>query len=324
MADSLLTLNNLDIMISKAYDVGRAAWEARPNLLSRFTTEDTTDDESINYPFIFPTVEADMLEIGEEVGFDDLIGKYVNIKLKKFGKGVEVRRIDIAKASRREMYLKQAKALPQILDQRIERRMFDAFNDGDSDAYWTVYDGQQLYSVAHSVGYAGSSWSNLITGTGTTTAAIEADIQSMINQFSRIPWGPLKEDGTQQFMPIDGARFVVFAPPELQPQFDEITSNTLKPISGFNTENYYRGLVDPLYDNRLTDKTDWIMVLELPGASAFVRLRHSTESARTLYSDVTPGGAAHLKDKSRWWVQTLEEIFPNQFWLQGKIVNSGS
>jgi hypothetical protein len=198
------------------------------------------------------------------------------------------------------------------------RRVFTALETGDTDAYYTMYDGAQLFSNSHLVGADGRPWDNLLAGTGVTATTLKADLQSAINQFNRIPWGP-----GNQFMPIEGARFTVIAPKELELAFREVLYNKQNPDATYNTENVWSGLADLFTTNLLNDTNNWYLLMDIAGTKPFIHLRHTTQSSRRLISEIEPGSQADLHDQYRWWVKTFEEVFPNQYWLLLKVLNTG-
>ena len=315
-AESVSELRALDVVISDLYDKGREAWDQADTITPLLSDELTSDLNSVRFPFIYPIAFGRETIEGEPPPFQSLVGTHVDIELKRYSGGIKEKRENLASSWVRNHVLRLSSALAQVVGDAIRREIFRALNDGDSDAEFTMYDGDLLFSTTHTVGFPGTSWSNLLTGTGTTAAAVATDIQSARTQFGRIPWGP-----NGQFMPIGGAQFLVLAPVELERVFLEVISNTMKPEGTFNTENVWRGIAELSLWNELDDVDDWYMAMLLPGAKPFVHLRHSTEGGRALRTDVDFGGTADKRGDAEWWVRTVERVFPTQFWQLLKVTN---
>jgi len=55
---------------------------------------------------------------------------------------------------------------------------FDMLEAGDSSTYGTTFDGQNMFSTTHNYGVVAGTQSNILTGTGTSEAQIEADLDA--------------------------------------------------------------------------------------------------------------------------------------------------
>src|SRR5579883_315638 len=132
----------------------------------------------------------------------------------------------------------------------------------------TCYDGQPFFSAAHQEQNSGVQ-SNLVSGTGTTITALQADIGTALAQGRRLR----DNQGRPMYLyqvGQPGSDLVVFAPPELEEQFRLILNNQflVVSVSGagaagnvFGTqENPLKGFADLVIDPYLTDTDDWYLL----------------------------------------------------------------
>jgi phage major head subunit gpT-like protein len=117
------------------------------------------------------------------------------------------------------------------------------------------YDGQFFYDTDHSEGDSGTQ-SNLLTGSGVTTANLATDFRA-----ARAAMLKLKDDRGEPLiesaMLLDRANppFVVTCPPDLQGHFEELLNATMLN----NTSNVLQNAARLVVDVRLADTNDWYL-----------------------------------------------------------------
>lgn len=114
------------------------------------------------------------------------------------------------------------------------------------------HDGVSFFNNAHPARTAqGSALDNLLAGTGVTTAAVKADLQSAI--------AALQGAKTEAGEPFPGrARFVAMIPPLLMGPMNEAIFGQ---IVGNNSNVALRGMtIEPIVSARLTDANDWYLL----------------------------------------------------------------
>ena len=330
MAISVLTvqaLNELTAQLKESFEnVGVSAWDQNNEKWLALLQEEIFDKRSARFPFILPTMDVDWIPEGDPIPFQTLVGTYLDISLREMAGGAEIKRVDIADKQYVNALMKQIMGLPKRAENRIVREVFDAFNNGESNTQWVVYDGQQLFSNTHTVGAENVAWDNLIAGTGITASALQTDVNTVISTvFEAIPWGPDGSNG--QFMPIDNAKFTVIAPPTLRVEFLKAIFNTQLAESNIVTENVWatqlKGMVNVEFSNRMeTGNHNWVMMMELSGHAPFIHARHVTEGTRELRTDLERGGLADYQRMLRWWLASMEEVKTNHYWLFAKVLNA--
>ena len=114
------------------------------------------------------------------------------------------------------------------------------------------YDSSNFFSATHTEeGLAVQSNTN--TGTGTTLAAIRADLIAARSKMRRITDG--------QGRPMNLAPDLVIIPPDLQDVFEQlINTNLIALSSGAQQTNILLNAVDIYVDSYLTDVNDWFLL----------------------------------------------------------------
>jgi len=111
------------------------------------------------------------------------------------------------------------------------------------------YDGQAFFSTSHVDGKSGTQ-SNLLTGTGTTVAQVEADFDAALVKF-----GTYKDDQGEPWN--DGELdLTIVAPPQMRSVFEKLFMSDF--IS--SSSNTKKGAVKKIiYSSRLTSANDWYL-----------------------------------------------------------------
>lgn len=314
---SIATINSLSFLVSRKFQVSYAdAIKNGPMWDKMLSSVDKTSDLSVDYPFIYPTVAVDQYEVGEQMGYNQLIGDSVKITAKKWGKNVFIRQTDFFNKQQHTLIMNEVQSLATNLAWVRHRQILNALRLGDTDAYYTVYDGQQLFSASHEVGYQKAAWGNL-----GTTALSGAALQAAINNFGVIPYAPA-DNTDMPYLPILGAKFYLIIPQALKDTASLILHNEYLYEANIMSSNVYSGKnlnVELLIDANLQDANDWMVAMELPGQAGgrpFVTLEQQVPGTRALIPLVKPTDENVIHaDRFEWSAKSFEETFPTQFFL---------
>lgn len=183
----------------------------------------------------------------------------------------------------------------------------DALQNGNSTSF-PMYDGQNYFSNAHPK--AGSTFSNLTTG-----ALTGANFQAVRTLMRRVP-----SDDPRYPLPLKPN--LLFTPPELEVVASEIIFNTLKPDSGFYTENVLKGLANLYIDSLLTDPNDWYVGADMGVIKPFLWVMHEKLSPVRLVVKMSPEDEnVYNDDVYLFNAKTRERIYPSRPELMIKSVN---
>lgn len=172
-----------------------------------------------------------------------------------------------------------------------QRLLIDAMAGGDAAL---CYDGQYFYDTDHSEGASGTQ-SNKLTGTGSTTAQLQADFRAAraaILGFKDSKGKPIFETATN-------IKWVVTAPVGLFGAFEELQNAAI--IS--NTTNVIKGLFDLVALPRLTtdDVNNWMLHAIVPGMSPFILQEREALSFHALEGESDTGFFRDLYSYSVHW-----------------------
>lgn len=111
------------------------------------------------------------------------------------------------------------------------------------------YDGQTFFSASHVSGKSGTQ-SNIVTGTGTTLAQLEADFDSAV-----VAMSSYKDDQGEPFS--DGEmKLTIVCSKNLAPKFRKL--NTADQIEG--TTNTFKGQVEKVISSTRLSGNDWYLI----------------------------------------------------------------
>jgi len=134
--------------------------------------------------------------------------------------------------------------------QHIDELLYQALTDNG-----TGYDGAAFFSNTHPARGEGSAQDNLLTGTGTTTAALKTDIQAAIAALK-----DFTDERGKPFTPmLNSADLVILCPPAIEWTMREALEATI--IS--NTSNVLAGVVGQVIATPWltpTDANDWYLL----------------------------------------------------------------
>ena len=116
--------------------------------------------------------------------------------------GVEILRREFVRAQQANSISGLSMYLNSIGNLAIEAKnapfedAIDLLEQGETNAFGTCFDNQNLHATTHSYSAAAGSQSNLLTGTGTTTAQISVDIKSAMNAMNSFFYQTDQKDGS--------------------------------------------------------------------------------------------------------------------------------
>lgn len=308
--DTLAILADLDPTISDAYEASYSdALSSADRWLETLSTVEMTDTEKVNLPFLFDTLATTIGKPGDSPIYQTMVGSNQIIELRKIMNAAQASQLNIENPFMRSQILNQVQGMGIKMAYESQFLAVNALNVGDTDSYYTVYDGEQLFSTSHLVGEAGTTWGNL-----TTVALAAASFNTVKTNFRKIPWG-----ANGRFLKMSGATFYLIVPPALEITARDLLFNSNFPEATFNKDNMFKGAAQLIVDEDLTSATDWFMAVTLPGAKPFIHLKHATLSGQGIIAQTSPDDpAVRDYDNYRWSVKSFEEVFPGQFWLLSK------
>lgn len=131
--------------------------------------------------------------------------------------------------------------------QHPRKLFFEALLAADSAL---CYDGQAFFSASHASGKSGTQ-SNIVSGTGTTYAQLEADFDSAV-----IAMSSYKDDQGEPFS--DGeAKLTLICSKSLYPKFKKL--NTADSVDGGAT-NTMKGMVEKIVSSSRLSGNDWYLI----------------------------------------------------------------
>lgn len=108
----------------------------------------------------------------------------------------------------------------------------DLLEQGETNTYGTCFDNQNLHATTHSYSAVAGTQSNLLTGTGTSTAQISVDIKRAMNAMNSFYYLTDQKDGSaKKKRKLNGRlttpKFVVYCNSQLRAQFEDIRNGAL-------------------------------------------------------------------------------------------------
>lgn len=220
-----------------------------PNLVDLIATYVKSESRSEDYAWMG---EADVMEeaTSPELVFTPMSDAQYNLPNKKYWKGIELKRDDVSDDEvggfelRIREFAQKTKRFPNKL-------LTDALVNGTSATLGKCYDGGAFFTATHPARGKAPAQSNLLSGSGTTTANIQADIAAAIAALSNM----IGEDGepiNEGFQSI----FIVYAP-ALEKAMEEAVYAAL--IANTSNVGNRRFKIELISNPRLTsvDANDW-------------------------------------------------------------------
>lgn len=307
------SISEIDALIQTKYDLSYAdALNSKPDWHSNITESQDCNGRIVQFPFYLDDIEITVTDEGVAPDYQTMTGKIQNIEWKKFSGGVQIKQVDFDNSMNQSMLVKRTQGLATQMAYQPLDRLINALNVGDTDSYYTTWDGQQLFSNTHDI--KGTTYDNLLAGTLTKANFILAK-----TRLFEIPWGP-----NGKYLPMTGAQFYLIVPPALMYDAKELMQNTLLPETGFNTENILKAEATVIVDEGLTDSNDWFLIATLPQMKPFVHIENRTTAGNnSLISEISPDSpSVRDHDMYRWSIKSFQEVFPMAFFLCIKVVNA--
>lgn len=136
---------------------------------------------------------------------------------------------------------------------------FDMLAAGDSNAFGTTFDGQNMFATTHNYGVVAGTQSNILTGTGTSEAQLEVDLDAAETALE----GFFYEQGDtgnaqRRALNKNGAlKIMVVCPIALGVKFRRLNTKNLLTTG---ESNAWKGRIDVVIKH-FDDVTDWYAVL---------------------------------------------------------------
>ncbi len=163
-----------------------------------------------------------------------------------FVEGIEIANREMKRAlqansiSGLDMYIKSIGNLPRIAkDGKIEKTL-ELLEAGTGSTLGTCFDNEPLFSTSHNFDIASGSQSNLLTGTGTTTAQISADVKKAINAMGGFYRSMDQDDNSnakKRKLNMGDPNILVLCDPSLRSQMDDLRTLRNLSVSGGSTQD---------------------------------------------------------------------------------------
>lgn len=313
MSSTLAQLTQLTEELSNQYDISYAeALAAKQVRLDDLSDRIPTNQRAILFPFIYNGIGVQTLQEGEPPVYQTLVGEYVRIAVKKFSASAAIKRLDYNDPTFQSLLIKRVQGLGTQMAHNAWKRLIDALRLGDTDTYYTMYDGKQLFSDTHSIN--GITFDNKRTGVLSATTLNEA-----ITLLQTVPYGP-----SGAYLPMVGARFyLVVDPSNFIAARQLVSSAWIGDTNGAQIDNQYRGLAEIIVDEQLSGAPGtWYLIAALPNNKPFVTIQNNTAPGSGLVSEINANDDAVKNfDEFRWSWTSFEESFPTQFFQMVKYIN---
>lgn len=311
-------LVDLDVIIRREFDVNYyAALQRKKSMLSALAAMVPATKSEVTFPFREAVVGSRYGEIGDMPQFVKPLAQSVVIKLKKFmPDGLELPITEAEDPTFRQMFMEQVRGIAQEAGMMAWHRMIDALKNGDTDTYWTTYDGKPLFASDHVVGPTAAAFSNL----NPTLPLSAENLDTVKQKFKQIPLGPAGEN-----LPVDTATYYLIVPPQLERAGRLILNNEYIYETDIVSSNVDRGVAEMIVDERLADDAnDWYVAMSLPAYKPFVHIMQTNVPSSGQLVSLTNATDPNVfyNDTLRWGMKSFEEVFPTHFYMLQKVTNS--
>jgi len=306
----------------------RMANAAKENWFPRIARKDTGDLTTVRYPFSYETVGMNRqpAPLYTAPTFQQLLTQYVNLQVGKFMDGAELRVNDFADPVIQQMLMDKVMNLPLSYMLTPLYRCCDALRLGDTDPYYTVYDGQQYFSTTHAVGPNNVTYRNLYSGLLYDPSDVGAVFNEVKSNMRKIPWGP-----NGRYLPMAGAKWIILVPPQQEVNADKLVRNTYYLQNNIVGDNPYsmsaQNIGEVIVEENLVtqddpDNKDWYVIAVIPQANirSFLWYEQNALGSGTLVPNIDlTSPNMFYNDLLQWKLQGWLEVFPGQFFLAAKI-----
>lgn len=315
---------DFDLLLSDAYATSyQQALASKDNWFTRMARYTPSQNREVRFPFPYNTVGTKRQNIGEPPYFAHLEMQNVNIRCAQYQGGAEIHETEFANDMIQQNTLEQVEtlALNNVFDPLY--RACDILREGDSNAEFTTYDGELLFSQNHKVGISDFPWSNLFSGTLFDENALGATFNEVKSNMRQIPWGP-----GGRYLPTSGAKWYILVPPTQEIAAQKLVNNTYYLQRDLVGDNPFKGIADIIVEENLVNTSDptnldWYVLMTIPGRMPFVHLEQTIPRAKALISHIDPKDE-NVKQNGmyQWTTINYMEVFPAQYFLLTKVLQA--
>jgi phage major head subunit gpT-like protein len=190
-------------------------------------------------------------------------GYKFTVKNEEYQGGVEIKAADIERAANvnniagLNIYKQRIGEMPQQAKDHPSELALDMLEVGDASTYGTTFDEQNCFDTTHDFATAAGTQSNLLTGTGATTAALLiADLTSAINAMNGFYYYQGGTGNSKKRKLNKKLKLLVVCPDELFGLFDQVRTQR---ILASGEENPMMGRFE-LVSRPFTDTNDWYLI----------------------------------------------------------------
>jgi phage major head subunit gpT-like protein len=221
-------------------------FQSEVSLASQIAYVESSDSDEESYDWLGQAPAMSEVRAGEDITVTPLSNTKYTITNKVFSASIAISRSDLAD-NKTGSINRRIQQMAAAAAGHANKLLIDALVGNGN-----CYDGAAMFNVAHPVrGDEGGTQSNLLTGTGTTTAQVATDIASAKASLLKF-----KDEGGRPFAGDGAMSLAVVCPPDIEKQVREALNAQI--IS--NTSNVMQGAADVIVSPRLTDANDFYVL----------------------------------------------------------------
>jgi hypothetical protein len=268
---------------------------------------------------VFPYTQAGSYarwhEIGTAIKTTDLKYEYATVALKKISDSLGIEKNDFEDPDMRAQIMNEVAIKAASLENRLWRRFLDMLAAGDTDPYWTVQDGKQLFANDHSL--FGQTVDNLLTGN--LDALNPQPFIDALNALTQIPW----TEG--EYLPTDGMQFYLVAPWGLRYEAKKLISNSQVWQSNIVSENVFQNEVTPIITNQLTNQDNWYIIATRGNMRPVAHSKHKVFGNWSIVPKIAETDEnVYQRDRYEWFMSAQRAIWPVGYFLMVKVIGGQS
>ncbi|ACC98505.1 Mu-like protein prophage major head subunit gpT-like protein [Elusimicrobium minutum Pei191] len=188
----------------------------------------------------------------DEVKYTQILGKSHMIENEEFAGGVTIQSKDV-EDDNLGLFPSRISDLGTVAANKPLRQVIKMLENGNNSSMGIAYDGSNFFATDHKDGKA--SYSNLLTGSGTTASQFEADFTKAVAALKRLP-----NDAGNPFygdLSVSAANLLVVVPTELEIVAQKVLTTTFGANGADNVLKNRAQIASPAL---LTDPNDWYLV----------------------------------------------------------------
>jgi phage major head subunit gpT-like protein len=313
MAYEIKDIIELNEIVETRWQLDFAKYMASSQKLTdRLTTEIPIKQRGANIAFTETWDGLDEIGLHQNPQYVDFMAQTFNREIKRFAKGVSLSLVDYEDPTAQAFFMKRLDGLAQEAAFLVNRQIAWALKNGESSTL--AYDDQYLFSNSHTI--QEQTFDNLLTGELNEDNFVIGE-----TLLRTVPLGPIY-DGAPTYLPTDLGRITLFIPPQLKYQAKKLLRNQDYVRADYNAENPFSGEADYFVSSLLTDANDWYMIMDLPGITPFVTLRHTkSKDSLTIRTD---DKETNVIENQRYLYNAsiMKATYPVHYWQMVKFSNS--